>query len=43
MKEKSKKKKKKKLKKTPKQTKKIETEKSKGDGRVKGAELNAQS
>ena len=43
MKEKSQKKKKKQLKKTPKQTKKIETEKSKGDGRVKGAELNAQS
>ena len=42
MKEKSKKKKKK-LKKLPKQTKKIETEKSKGNGRVKGAELNAQS
>ena len=42
MKEKSKKKKKQ-LKKTPKQTKKIETEKSKGDGRVKGAELNVQS
>ena len=43
MKDKSKKKKKKKLKKLPKQTKKIETEKSKGNGRVKGAELNAQS
>ena len=42
MKEKSQKKKKQ-IKKTSKQTKKIETEKSKGDGRVKGAELNAQS